>query len=102
VFVSRVKQMRREGMSKVEAIVDAGRKRIRPVLMTEISTIFAMSVMALGIGEGTEMMQPMAIVTIGGLFYATVMILFVIPIMYDLLHRDKDITAENLDVVEDE
>jgi len=99
VFISRVKQMRREGMSKTEAIIDAGRKRIRPVLMTEISTIFAMSVMALGIGEGTEMMQPMAIVTIGGLLYATVMILFVIPIMYDLLHRDKDITAENLDPV---
>jgi len=102
VFISRVKQMRREGMDKTEAIIDAGRKRIRPVLMTEISTVFAMSVMALGIGEGTEMMQPMAIVTIGGLIYATAMILYVIPIMYDLLHRNKDITGENLDVVGDE
>jgi len=95
VFITRVNQMRAEGLSKVEAIIDAGRKRIRPVLMTEISTIFAMSVMALGIGEGTEMMQPMAIATIGGLVYATAMILFVIPVMYDLLHRNKDVTVKD-------
>lgn len=97
VIVSRISQMRWEGMPKREAIIDAGRKRIRPILMTAISTIFAMSVLALGIGEGTEMMQPMAVATIGGLFYATVTTLFVVPIIYDMLHRNKDITAENLD-----
>ncbi|MCL2365360.1 MAG: efflux RND transporter permease subunit [Defluviitaleaceae bacterium] len=97
VYVSRVNQMRWEGMPKREAIIDAGRKRIRPILMMAISTIFAMSVMALGIGEGTEMMQPMAITIIGGLLYATFMTLFVGPVLYDLLHRNKDITLENLD-----
>jgi len=97
VFLSRVKLMRWEGMPKKEALVDAGRKRLRPVLMTEISTIFAMSVIALGIGEGAEMMQPMAIAIIGGLVYAAITVLYVIPILYDLLHRDKDITKENLD-----
>jgi len=97
VLISRIFQMRREGMPKFDAIIDAGRKRIRPIVMTAISTVFAMSVMALGIGEGTEMMQPMAVATIGGLIYATIMTLFVVPIMYDLLHRNKDITAENLD-----
>jgi HAE1 family hydrophobic/amphiphilic exporter-1 len=97
VYISRVNQMRWEGMPKKEAIIDAGRKRIRPILMMAISTIFAMSVMALGVGEGTEMMQPMAVAIIGGLFYATVMTLFVAPILYDMLHRDKDITKENLD-----
>jgi HAE1 family hydrophobic/amphiphilic exporter-1 len=97
VIVSRISQMRWEGMPKVEAIIDAGRKRIRPILMTAISTIFAMSVLALGIGEGTEMMQPMAIATIGGLLYATITTLYVVPIIYDMLHRNKDITVENLD-----
>ena len=97
VFVSRVNQMRWEGMPKKDALIDAGRKRMRPILMTALTTIFAMSIMALGIGEGTEMMQPMAIASVGGLLYATVMTLFVVPIMYDLLHKNKDITKEDLD-----
>jgi HAE1 family hydrophobic/amphiphilic exporter-1 len=97
LIVSRITQMRWEGMSKIDAIIDSARKRIRPILMTAISTICAMSVLALGIGEGTEMMQPMAVATIGGLLYATAMTLFVVPILYDLLHRNKDITKEDLD-----
>jgi multidrug efflux pump subunit AcrB len=97
VLVSRINQMRWEGMPKREAIIDGGRKRIRPILMTAVSTIFAMSVLATGAGEGTEMMQPMAIATIGGLLYATTMTLFIIPIMYDMFHKNKDITKESLD-----
>lgn len=97
VFVSRVNQMRWEGMPKKDALIDAGRKRIRPILMTALTTIFAMSVMALGIGDGTEMMQPMAIVTIGGLIYATLMTLVFVPVLYDLFHKNKDVTKENLD-----
>jgi len=97
VLISRVNQMRWEGMTKVDAIIDAGRKRIRPIVMTAISTIAAMSVIALGFGEGMEMMQPMAIATIGGLFYATAMTLFVVPILYDMFHKNKDVTLENLD-----
>ena len=89
-------------MPKHEAIIDAGHKRIRPIIMTAISTIFAMSVIALGFGEGMEMMQPMAIATIGGLLYATAMTLFIVPILYDLLHRNKDITQEDLDAPEEE
>ena len=94
VLVSRITQDRWEGMTKLEAIVDAGRKRLRPILMTAISTIFAMSVLALGFGQGTEMMQPMAIATIGGLLYATVTTLFVVPILYDMFHRNKLINKE--------
>ncbi|MCL2203883.1 MAG: efflux RND transporter permease subunit [Defluviitaleaceae bacterium] len=97
VYISRVNQMRWEGMPKKEAIIDAGRKRIRPILMMAISTIFAMGVLAMGFGEGTEMMQPMAVAIIGGLVYATAMTLFVAPILYDLLHRNKDVTKEDLD-----
>jgi len=97
VFVSRINQMRWEGMPKVDAIIDAGRKRIRPILITAITTIFALSIMAIGIGDGTEMMQPMAIASIGGLLYATVMTLYVVPALYDMLHKNKDITKEDLD-----
>ena len=96
MLVSRINQMRWEGMPKKDAIIDAGRKRIRPIIMTAISTIFAMSVIAIGIGDGTEMMQPMAVATIGGLLYATAMTLFVVPIMYDMLHRNRDVTKEDL------
>jgi multidrug efflux pump subunit AcrB len=97
VLVSRITQMRWEGMEKREAIVDAGRKRIRPIIMTAVSTIFAMLFMAFALGDGMEMMQPMAIATIGGLLYCTVMTLFVVPIIYDLFHRNKDVTLESLD-----
>ena len=97
VLISRINQMRLEGMAKRDAIIDAGRKRIRPILMTATSTIFAMSVIAVGVGDGMEMMQPMAIATIGGLLYATAMTLFVVPVMYELFHKDKDITQEDLD-----
>ena len=97
VFISRINQMRWEGMPKKEAIIDAGRKRIRPILMTALSTIAAMSLMAVGFGDGTEMMQPMAIASIGGLAYATFMTLFVVPVLYDMFFKNKDITLENLD-----
>ena len=77
-------------MPKKEALVTTGRTRLRPILMTALTTILAMSTMALGMGEGTDMVQPMAIVTIGGLIYGTLMTLFVIPCIYDLIRRNKN------------
>lgn len=97
LLISRINQMRWEGMPKKDAIIDAGRKRIRPIIMTAVSTVFAMSIIALGFGDGMEMMQPMAIATIGGLLYGTLMTLFIVPILYDLFHKNKDITKEDLD-----
>ncbi|NLW12191.1 MAG: MMPL family transporter [Clostridiaceae bacterium] len=87
VFVSYVNQLREEGMEQKEALVTAGTTRIRPILMTALTTILAMSTMALGLGSGAEMMQPMAVVTIGGLTYATLLTLLVVPVLYDLFHR---------------
>jgi len=87
VFVSYVNQLREEGMSQLDALVAAGTTRIRPILMTALTTILAMSTMALGLGSGAEMMQPMAVVTIGGLTYATLLTLLVVPILYNLFHR---------------
>ena len=87
VFISTVNQLRLDGMSKNDALITTGRMRIRPILMTALTTILAMSTLALGIGSGAEMTQPMAVVTIGGLSYATLLTLFVIPVMYDMLQR---------------
>lgn len=87
VFVDCVNRLRLDGMEKHEALVETGRMRIRPILMTAMTTVLAMSTMALGIGSGAEMSQGMAIVIIGGLSYSTVLTLIVIPIMYDLLFR---------------
>ncbi|MBQ8088093.1 MAG: efflux RND transporter permease subunit, partial [Clostridia bacterium] len=86
VFVDTVNQLRIGGMRKRDALVEAGRLRLRPILMTALTTILGMSTMALGTGLGAEMMQPMAVVVIGGLTYATLMTLFVVPCMYDLLN----------------
>lgn len=87
VFVDSINQLRLAGTRRRAAIVQTGRTRIRPVLMTALTTILAMSTMALGIGQGAEMTQPMAIVTIGGLSYATLLTLVVVPVLYDVLMR---------------
>ena len=76
-------------MEKRQAIVEAGAARIRPVLMTALTTVLGLIPLAAGIGNGSEMMQPVAIVCIGGLLYATLMTLVVIPVMYDILGRKK-------------
>ncbi|MBR6220476.1 MAG: efflux RND transporter permease subunit, partial [Clostridia bacterium] len=86
VFIDCVNQLRIGGMEKREALVETGRIRLRPILMTALTTILGVSTMALGRGMGAEMMQPMAVVSIGGLSYATLMTLFVVPVLYDLLN----------------
>ncbi|MEG1862757.1 MAG: efflux RND transporter permease subunit [Oscillospiraceae bacterium] len=95
VFVDYVNQLRGEGMDKTEALVATGKDRIRPILMTALTTILAMSTMAMGVGMGSAMSQGMAIVTIGGLSYATLLTLFLVPALYDILHRRE---IKNIDV----
>lgn len=94
VLVDYVNQLVEGGMEVKEALVLGGKTRLRPILMTAMTTILAMLTMALGIGDGTEMVQPMAIVSIGGLLYATIMTLYFVPVMYDLMHgkgREKKV-----------
>lgn len=91
VFVDYVNQLRLNGLDKKEALVEAGCTRIRPILMTALTTILAMSTMALGVGMGSEISQGLAIVTIGGLTYATLLTLFVVPALYDIFHRRKEL-----------
>jgi multidrug efflux pump subunit AcrB len=99
VFVDYVNQLRERGYTKKEAILRTGVTRIRPIIMTALTTILALTTLALGYGSGAEMMQPMAVVTVGGLTYATVLTLFVVPVLYDLFVREKDLeTPDNKEV----
>ncbi|CEO32758.1 efflux RND transporter permease subunit [Paraclostridium sordellii] len=89
VFIDYVNQLRLNGLDKKSALILAGKTRIRPILMTALTTILGLLTLAMGIGTGAEMIQPMAIVTIGGLSYATVLTLFIVPVMYDILNRKE-------------
>lgn len=89
VLVDYINKLRLDGMDRLEAIVDAGKTRMRPILITALTTVLGLSVMALGIGTGAEMMQPLAIVCIGGLLYATFMTLYIIPLIYDVFNKKE-------------
>lgn len=87
VLVDYTNQLRDEGYNVMDALLEAGKTRLRPIVMTALTTILALLTMALGLGEGAEMMQPMALTTIGGLLYATVLTLVIVPIMYYLVTK---------------
>lgn len=89
VLVDYTNQLRMGGMSKREALIQAGKDRFRPIIMTALTTILGLSTMAAGMGMGGDMIQPMAVVTIGGLLYGTLLTLFVVPCIYDLLNRKE-------------
>ncbi len=95
VMVDYINQLRREGMDKKEAIAKAAATRLRPILMTTLTTVISMFPMALGIGDGSAMMQPMAITMIGGLVYGTLMTLIVVPCIYDMLNSNKSMVEED-------
>lgn len=95
VFVDYANQLRLGGMEKREALVETGMTRMRPILMTAMTTILAMSTMAFSQDTAAEMGRGMAIVTIGGLAYATLMTLFIVPALYDIFYR-KEMKAVDL------
>lgn len=91
VLIDYMNQLREKGMEKREAILTAGKTRLRPVLMTALTTILAMSTMVFSSDMGSDMARPMAVVIIGGLLYGTLLTLFVIPCIYDwMIRRKKD------------
>lgn len=96
VMVEYINQLRQEGIDKREAIITAGMTRLRPILMTAMTTILAMSTTALGSDMGSDMSRPMAIVTIGGMIYGTIMTLVVIPCIYDLFYSNKSMVEEEI------
>lgn len=96
VLIDYINQARRAGMSKKDAIIDAGVIRLRPILMTAMTTILAMVTSAIGFGKGSDMIRPMAITIIGGLVYGTILTLIVIPCIYDIFNREKNMVEEEL------
>ncbi len=101
VLVDCINRFRLEGMDMDEAIINAGAVRMRPVLMTAVTTILGLLPLAAGIGTGAEMVQPVAIVCIGGLLYATLMTLVIIPVMYKIFAKKhmENIRDEELEVL---
>ena len=96
VLIDYINQARREGTGKKEAIIEAGKTRIRPILMTAMTTILAMCTTVFSQAEGSQMMKPMAITIIGGLLYGTILTLIVIPCIYDAFNREKSMVEEEL------
>ena len=87
VLIDRINQLRIAGVEKLEAITEAARSRLRPIMMTTLTTTLGMLPLAMGLGEGTEIRAPMAITVIGGLLVSTFLTLIVIPVMYQILDR---------------
>lgn len=85
VLIDYINQLRRGGMERNEAVIEGGETRLRPILMTALTTILAMVPMALGIGEGAELRAPLAVAIIGGLTSSTFLTLIIIPIFYTYL-----------------
>ncbi len=85
VLVDYINRLRAEGMNIAKAIMTAGPVRLRPILMTVVTTILALVPLALGLGEGTEMTVPLAVTVIGGLVFSTVLTLIVVPVLYSFL-----------------
>ena len=98
VFVDYANQLRIGGLQRQDALVATGRTRMRPILMTTLTTVLAMVTMLLSTDAGSEMGKGMAIVIIGGLSYATLMTLFVVPVLYDSFYRKPPV---NVDVGDD-
>lgn len=88
VLVEYINQRKAEGMASYEAITTSVRDRVRPILMTALTTILGLVPLALGIGEGTEINQPMGITVIGGLISSTFLTLYVVPVIYSLFDKE--------------
>jgi len=102
VLVDYINQLRLEGTERRKAIVEAGITRMRPILMTTVTTILGLTDMAVRASAGTAMMRPVAVVCIGGLLYATLMTLYVVPCIYDIFHKKelRRVSDEDLKLLE--
>ena len=96
VLIDYANQLRREGLSKRDALLQAGQVRLRPILMTTLTTVLGLIPMAAGWGEGAEVSAPMAITVMGGLVFSTVLTLFLIPIVYEVVDRRVIVPEDSL------
>ena len=95
VFVDYANQQREKGMTVNEALVVTGRNRLRPIIMTALTTIIALVMMVFDTSSGAEMLRPLAITTVGGLTYSTILTLFLVPAMYSVFNKDKKKKTED-------
>ena len=106
VFVDYVNKLRIQGVDKHTALIATGETRMRPIFMTALTTILSMSVMMFSKDAGNSMQKSMAIVVACGLIYSTLMTLFIVPVMYDILYRrqphDIDVGDGDMDEIPDE
>ncbi len=93
VLIDLINQLRERGMEKYEAIIEGGKSRLRPILMTTLTTTLALLPLAIGFGDGAELRAPMGITVIGGLIVSTLLTLVVIPVMYSIMDRKNYETA---------
>lgn len=94
VLVDRINQLRRQGMEKHAAIMDAGKTRLRPIVMTTLTTVLGLLPMAFGVGEGAEVRTPMAITVIFGLLFSSLLTLVLLPVMYSMFDVKQDMTLD--------
>jgi multidrug efflux pump subunit AcrB len=94
VLVEFIELQRRDGLAMTAAIVSAARLRLRPILMTTLTTVFGMLPLALAVGEGSEMLQPLAVVIVWGLGFSLLVSLLLVPMIYRILGRRGDPAAE--------
>lgn len=93
VLIDRINQLREKGAEKLDAITEAAHSRLRPILMTTLTTVLGLLPMAIGVGEGAEIRTPMAVTVIFGLLFASLLTLFLIPVLYSLFDRKKFVAA---------
>jgi HAE1 family hydrophobic/amphiphilic exporter-1 len=97
LLVDQAGQLHRDGFATADAVMEAGRRRLRPVLMTTLTTILALFPLALGVGEGADAQAPLARAVIGGLATSTLITLILVPVVYSLVHRGDDRIHDRMD-----
>ncbi|NLF46547.1 MAG: efflux RND transporter permease subunit, partial [Syntrophomonadaceae bacterium] len=102
ILVDYLNKLRERGMERDEAIIEAGRVRLRPILMTALTTILAMFPMALGFGEGGEMTAPLATVVVGGLIVSTFITLLLVPVVYSIFDDWGQSISRRLGIIKPE
>jgi hydrophobic/amphiphilic exporter-1 (mainly G- bacteria), HAE1 family len=96
LLVDQAGSLRADGATVHDAVVEAGRRRLRPILMTTLTTVLALIPLALGVGEGADAQAPLARVVLGGLSASTLITLVLIPVVYTLAHRERGAASDRL------
>ena len=94
VLIDYINKLKAEGKETREAIFEAGQTRLRPIFMTALTTIFGLLTLALGLKNGSELLQPMGVTVIGGMIYSTILTLFFVPLLYEAMNRKKKVKAK--------